>query len=250
VAAAEAERLAAEVATLGIKVVDLDAEVVNLGAEVSRLTSLVTQREGEKRDLESRLNADDAQAALSLELDAARAESRAVLEQAVQAEAALQAVRTQLEEQEVRARAALEAAAAAAEALAAQEEEVRRLEAIGGTERALQSQLDEAAAALEARLAEVADMKERVEVNRKKAERIEQAMFEKEAEVEEAHQRNEKLEEKLYGISGKPTSGKLASGLEKAGSMLDKKLQKKQAMFADMASAIQDKERQVRRRAR
>ena len=42
----------------------------------------------------------------------------------------------------------------------------------------------------------------------------------------------------------------LASGLEKAGSMLDKKLQKKQAMFADMASAIQDKERQVRRRAR
>ena len=256
-AAAEAERLTAEVVTLETKAVDLEAEVANLGAEVSRLASLVTQLEGEKRDLESRLNADEAQAALSLELDAARAESRAILEQAAQAEAALQAARAQLEEQEARARAEFEAAAAAAAeaaavaaaALAAQEEEIRRLEAIGGTERALQSALDEAAAALEARLAEVADMKERVEVNRKKAERIEQAMFEKEEEVEEAHKRNEKLEEKLYGISGKP-SGKEASGLAKASSMLDKQLQKKQAMFANMASAIQDKERQVWRRTR
>ena len=256
-AAAEAERLTAEVVTLETKAVDLEAEVANLGAEVSRLASLVTQLEGEKRDLEGRLNADEAQAALSLELDAARAESRAILEQAAQAEAALQAARAQLEEQEARARAEFEAAAAAAAeaaavaaaALAAQEEEIRRLEAIGGTERALQSALDEAAAALEARLAEVADMKERVEVNRKKAERIEQAMFEKEEEVEEAHKRNEKLEEKLYGISGKP-SGKEASGLAKASSMLDKQLQKKQAMFANMASAIQDKERQVRRRTR
>ena len=35
-------------------------------------------------------------------------------------------------------------------------------------------------------------------------------------QVEEAHKRNEKLEEKLYGIESKQTSAKLASGLEKA----------------------------------